>query len=143
MMNILVIHGLGMNMRGKMKIDIYGKMTLPEYDSFIRKEAAAFDIAVDIFHSNIEGEVVNKLYQAAEQGIDGAIINPAGFSVGYRGLTVAIDQVGYPVVEVHISNPVRRGIMSDITKVAAATVTGFSMDGYRLALAGIKGLAAK
>jgi 3-dehydroquinate dehydratase-2 len=140
MTRVLVIHGLGMNMRGKVKTEIFGKTTLPEYDAAIRREAAACGLEVDIFHSNIEGEVVDKLYDGVESGVAAAIINPAGFSIGYRGLTVAIEQVGYPVVEVHISNPVRRGINSDIAKVAAASVTGFGIAGYGLALHGIKAL---
>jgi 3-dehydroquinate dehydratase II len=140
MAKVLVIHGLGMNMRGKVQTDVYGKMTLPEYDAAIRDEATGLGLEVEIFHSNIEGEIVNKIYDASESGVAGAVINPAGFTTGYRGLAVAIDQVGYPVVEVHVSNLVRRGLNSDVTKVATATVTGFGIAGYRLALRGLASL---
>lgn len=140
MTEILVIHGLGMNMRGKVKPEIFGTMTLPEYDAEIRAAAEEFGLSVAIFQSNIEGEIVNRLYEAADRGIGGAIINPAGFSIGYRGLTVAIEQVGFPVVEVHVSNPASRGVQSDVGKVCRATVTGFGVGSYRLALAGLKTL---
>jgi 3-dehydroquinate dehydratase-2 len=134
---ILVIHGAGMNMRGKIQRDIFGPMTLPEYDAQIRAFAAALSIDVDIFHSNIEGEVINRIYDATEHNCDGALINPAGFMIGYPALTAAISQVPFPTIEVHISNPARRGISSEITKVCRATVAGCGIYGYDLALRGI------
>jgi 3-dehydroquinate dehydratase II len=139
---VLVIHGLGMNMRGKLKREIFGPMTLPEYDRQIEAAARELQLAVEIVQSNAEGEIVNKLYDAAERSFAGAVINPAGFSIGYRGLTVAIEQVGFPVVEVHVSNPANRGIQSDLSKVCRATVTGFGVAGYKLALAGLKEMLA-
>jgi 3-dehydroquinate dehydratase-2 len=140
MEKVLVIHGLGMNMRGKVQPEIFGKKTLPEYDAEIREEAGRLGLEVEIFQSNSEGEIVNKIYGAMEEGVIGLVINPAGFCTGYRGLTVAIEQVGYPVVEVHVSNLLKRGINSDVAKVAAATVTGFGVTGYRLALRGLASL---
>jgi 3-dehydroquinate dehydratase II len=62
---------------------------------------------IEIFHSNIEGEVVNKFYAAHDRGVDAALFNPAGFSLGYPALVAAIAQVGFPTIEVHISNTVR------------------------------------
>ena len=135
---VLVIHGLGMNMRGKVKREVFGSMTLPEYDRQIEEAARELRFSAEIVQSNFEGEIVNKLYDAAERGFAGAVINPAGFSIGYRGLTVAIEQVGFPVVEVHVSNPANRGIQSDLSKVCRATVTGLGVTGYKLALVGLK-----
>ena len=142
MPKVLVLHGAGMNMRGKVQIDVFGTMTLPEYDQHIRKYAAELDIEVEIFHSNIEGEVINKLYEANDKGFDGALINPAGYSVGYPALCAAISQVKFPTIEIHISNPARRGMVSDIAKVSQGTVTGFAIAGYELGLRGIKALVA-
>ena len=96
MPKILIVHGAGMNMRGKVQTEIFGKMTLPEYDEKIRGYAAALGIDVDIFHSNIEGEVINKFYAANDAGVDAAIFNPAGFSRGYPALTAAISQSKVP-----------------------------------------------
>ena len=61
-MKILVIHGAGMNMRGKAQVEIFGPMTLPEYDAGIRAYAQELGVEVEIFHSNIEGEVINRLF---------------------------------------------------------------------------------
>ena len=143
MARVLVLHGAGMNMRGKVQIEIFGRMTLPEYDERIRVYAAELDLQVEIFHSNIEGEVVNRLYQANdERGIDAALFNPAGYSSGYPALNAAISQVRFPTIEVHISNPARRGGSSEIARVSQGTVTGFGISGYSLALRGIKDLLA-
>jgi len=138
MPKILVIHGAGMNMRGKVQVEIFGKMTLPEYDAKIRAYAAELGIDIEIFHSNIEGEVVNKLYEANDRGIDAALFNPAGFSRGYPALTAALNQVKFPTVEIHISNPVRRGPVSDTAQVSQGMVTGFGIAGYYLALRGLR-----
>ena len=143
MTKILIIHGAGMNMRGKVQTEIFGTMTLPEYDAHIRKYAAELDVAIDIFHSNIEGEVVNRLYDANDQGFDAAIFNPAGFSRGYPALVAAIGQVKFPTIEVHISNPVRRGPVSDTATVSRGIVAGFGVEGYYLALRGLLGLVGK
>ncbi|MGH7055186.1 MAG: type II 3-dehydroquinate dehydratase, partial [Stellaceae bacterium] len=97
---------------------------------------------VEIFHSNLEGEVINRLYEANERGVDAAIFNPAGYSSGYPALNAAIAQVRFPVIEVHISNPARRGGTSEIARVSQGTVTGFGISGYSLALRGIKDLLA-
>jgi len=142
MAKILIVHGAGMNMRGKVQTEIFGKMTLPEYDEKIRGYAKELDLDIEIFHSNIEGEVVNKFYAANDAGFDAAIFNPAGFSRGYPALTAAINQVKFPTIEVHISNPVRRGPISDTAQVSQGMVTGFAIAGYYLALRGLKDLLA-
>ena len=135
-MKVLVIHGAGMNMRGKVQIDVFGKMTLPEYDEHIRKYAEELGVSVEIFHSNIEGEVINKLYEAHESGIDAAIINPAGYTTGHPALAAAIAQVKFPTVELHVSNPAKRGVVSDIGRAARCVIAGYGVYGYSLALRG-------
>jgi len=143
MAKILIIHGAGMNMRGKVQTEIFGTMTLPEYDRHIRGYATELGLDIEIFHSNIEGEVVNRLYAAIDEGFTAAIFNPAGFSRGYPALTAAISQVKFPTIEVHISNPVRRGPVSDTAQVSQGMVTGFGVTGYYLALRGLRDTLAK
>ena len=115
MPKILVIHGAGMNMRGKVQLDVFGPMTLPEYDERIRADAKEVGVEVEIFHSNVEGEIVNKLYAANDAGVDAAIFNP-----------------------------IRRGPASQTAAVSQSVVAGFGIAGYALALRGIRDqLAAK
>jgi 3-dehydroquinate dehydratase-2 len=142
MPRILVVHGAGMNMRGKVQTEIFGLMTLPEYDERIRGYAKELDLEVELFHSNIEGEIVNTLYEAADRGIDAAIFNPAAFGSGYPALIAAISQVKFPTIEVHISNPIRRGPASQTAAVSHGIVAGFGIAGYELALRGLKDLLA-
>lgn len=137
-MKVLVIHGAGMNMRGKSQVEIFGPMTLPEYDTRIRAYAEGLGIEVEIFHSNIEGEVINRLFAAHDEGIAGAIINPAGYAVGYPTLVAAIGSVGYPTIEVHISNPARRGRVSEVAPSCLGSVTGLGIAGYAHALRGLQ-----
>jgi 3-dehydroquinate dehydratase-2 len=138
MAKILVIHGAGMNMRGKVQTEIFGPMTLPEYDERIRGYAAELGVEIEIFHSNVEGDVINRLYAANDQGFDAAIFNPAGFSRGYPALVAAISQVKFPTVELHMSNPVRRGPLSETATVSQSMVTGFGIIGYYLGLRGLR-----
>jgi len=142
MPKILVIHGAGMNMRGKAQIEVFGPMKLPEYDKHIRRYATELGFKVEIFHSNIEGAVINKLYAAHDGGTDAAIINPAGFTVGYPALTAAIGQVKFPTFELHISNPARRGRVSEIAPATRGVVTGFGVFGYWVAMRGLKEILA-
>ena len=137
MAKVLVIHGAGMNMRGKVQIEVFGKMMLPEYDEHIRKYAEELDLEVEIFHSNIEGEVINRLYEAHESGVDAAIINPAGYTTGHPALAAAIAQVKFPTAELHVSNPAKRGVVSDIARSTRCAIAGYGMFGYYLALRGV------
>ena len=138
MPKILVIHGAGMNMRGKAQVETFGPMTLPEYDERIRAYAKDLGIEIEIFHSNIEGEVINRIYAAHEEGFDAAIINPSGFTRGYPALVAAIAGVKFPTIEVHISNPARRGLNSDVATASLGAVAGFGITGYELAFRGLK-----
>ncbi|HYC46373.1 MAG TPA: type II 3-dehydroquinate dehydratase [Burkholderiales bacterium] len=137
-MKVLVIHGAGMNMRGKVQVEVFGPMTLPQYDEHIRKYAAELGVEIETFHSNIEGEVINRIYDAHEAGFDGAIINPAGYTTGHPALGAAIAQVKFPTIEVHVSNPAKRGATSDIARVTRGSIAGFGVFGYYLALKALK-----
>lgn len=139
-MKVLVIHGAGMNMRGKVQVDVFGPMTLPQYDEHIRKYASELGVDVEIFHSNIEGEVINRVYAAHEAGVDGAIINPAGYTTGHPALGAALSQVKFPTIEIHVSNPAKRGAVSDIARVARGSIAGFGVYGYYLALKALQGI---
>jgi 3-dehydroquinate dehydratase II len=142
MPKVLIIHGAGMNMRGKVQTEIFGPMTLPEYDERIRGYAAELQVDIEIFHSNMEGEVINKLYEANDKGFDAALFNPAAFGTGYPALVAAISQVRFPTIEIHISNPIRRGPASETARVSHGVVAGFGLPGYYLALRGVRDMLA-
>ena len=141
MTKVLVIQGAGMNMRGKAQVEIFGTATLEEINEQIRAYAEGLGLDVEMFHSNIAGEVVNALYDAHDRDFDAALINPAGFTTATGPLPNAIAQVKYPVIEVHVSNPTSRGTVSNILPVCKGSVYGFGVQGYRLALEAVKTLA--
>lgn len=142
-MKILVIQGAGMNMRGKVDIEIFGPMTLEQLNNVIRGYAASLGVDVEFCHSNVEGEVVNALYAAHDGDVDAALINPAGFMRTTGPLPTAIAQVRFPVIEVHVSNPVARGIDSTTLPTCVGSVTGFGPFSYSLALAAAKEIVAR
>jgi 3-dehydroquinate dehydratase-2 len=130
-----------MNMRGKSQVEIFGPTTLEQMNEQIKGYAEGLGVDVDIFHSNIEGEVVNALYDAHERNIDAALINPAGYTTGTGPLRSAITQIGFPVIEVHASNPTSRGTVSNVLPVCKGSVYGFGVYGYYLALEAVKHMA--
>ena len=84
---VLVIQGAGMNMRGKAQIETFGSMTLEEINEQIKGYAEGLGLDIELMHSNLEGEVINALYDAHDRDFDAALINPAG-SVSYTHLTL-------------------------------------------------------
>ena len=140
MSKVLVIQGAGMNMRGKSQVEIFGPATLDEIDEQIKGYAEGLGIDVEMFHSNIEGEVVNALYDAHDRDFDAALINPAGYTTVAGPLRSAITQVKFPVYEVHVSNPTSRGTVSQVLPVCKGAVYGCGIYGYRLALEAVQQL---
>ena len=141
MSKVLVIQGAGMNMRGRAQVEIFGPMSLGEMNEQIRGYAECLGIEVELFQSNIEGEVVNALYDAHERDFDAALINPAGYTTVNGPLRSAITQVKFPVIEVHASNPTSRGTVSQVLPVCKGAVYGFGVYGYRLALEAVQQMA--
>ena len=142
MTKVLVVHGAGMNMRGKVDIDRFGPQTLDEYDRAIREYAGELGVEVETFHSNIEGEVINRFYDAHDGDVDAVVINPAGYSTGHPALAAAIKQVRFPTIELHVSNPTARGAVSAVAPACEGVVLGFGLFGYYLALRGVLDLVS-
>ena len=139
MPKVLVIQGAGMNMRGKVQVEVFGTSTLDDINKEINGYGQELGIDIEIFHSNIEGEVVNCLYSAHDAGdVDACLINPAGWTTSSGVLRAAIAQVRFPVIEVHASNPTSRGTVATIQPVSKGAVYGFGYYGYYLALEGLK-----
>jgi 3-dehydroquinate dehydratase-2 len=76
---ILVVQGANMAYLGKRQPEIYGTTTAAELDEILHKHAGARGYALEIFYTHIEGEAIGRIYQALDDGIDGLVINPAGF----------------------------------------------------------------
>ena len=134
---LLVERGLAESRSKAQALIMSGKVHGP--DRRLDKPGQELVIDIEIFHSNIEGEVVNCLYSAHDAGdVDACLINPAGWTTSSGVLRAAIAQVRFPVIEVHASNPTSRGTVSTIQPVSKGSVYGFGYYGYYLALEGLK-----
>ncbi len=138
MTKVLVLHGQGMELRGKVDIEIFGTMTLPEYDEHINRYASEVGVDVEIFHSNEESEVIERLEGS---DADAALINPGGYTTGHPGLADTIRQGSIPTLEIHMSNPASRGRVSEIGPACKGVITGMGIVGYHLGLQAAKQLA--
>ena len=135
-MRVLVIQGAGMELRGKVDVEIFGPDTLEEINGRIERDAAALRVAVEIRQTNDEGEAAGWVDDAARE-FDGLIINPSGFTLTEGPLIGALRDLSVPAIEVHASNPTARGVHSTLTPVCTGAVCGFGYDGYRVALGGL------
>jgi len=131
-MQILVLNGPNLNMLGVREPDIYGKETYKDLAYKIEKHCAEKDISVEIFQSNHEGDLVDKI-QAAFGVFDGIVINPAAYTHTSVALLDAVKAVGIPTVEVHISDVSKREDFRQISYIRAAckkTISGHGTAGY-------------
>ena len=138
MAQILVLNGPNLNRLGKRQPEVYGATTLADVEALIAEEAARLGVAVEFFQSNHEGEMLDRVHAAADQG-HAVIINPGGWTHTSVALRDALAEVadGQGFVEVHISNvharePFRHH--SYLSPIARGVIAGLGIEGYRAAL---------
>jgi len=140
---IYVLNGPNLNLLGIREPEKYGNFTLADVERLCVETAAQFGLKADCRQSNREGELVDFIHEARTKQAVGIVINAGGYSHTSIALHDALVAVRIPAVEVHVSNIyAREGFRhhSFTAKAAFATLCGFGIDGYRLA---INGLAAK
>lgn len=136
MKRILVINGPNLNLLGTREKTVYGNLTLNEINSKLLLVADQHAVKLDIFQSNFEGELIEKLH-SAEGVYQGIILNPAAFSHYSYGIADAITAITVPVVEVHISNIYKREQFrhkSVVAKTAVGQISGLGYYSYIAAL---------
>ena len=126
MWRILLLQGANMIRLGKREPEIYGTTTAKELDEMVQAHAAKNGYALEIFYTNVEGEAINRIYAAADAGVDGLVMNPAGFNHAGYALRDCVRGAALPYVEVHMSNVEKRGIHSVLSVVAEGAVYGFA-----------------
>src|SRR5438477_1161526 len=140
---IYVLNGPNLNLLGTREPETYGHASLIDVEKLCTRTAADFGLVVDCRQSNREGELIDFIHQAKTENAAGIVINGAGYSHTSIAIHDALEAVKIPTIEVHISNVYAREPFrhhSFIAQAAIASLTGFGIDGYRLA---IIGLAAK
>ena len=140
---LVVLNGPNLNLLGIREPEKYGNFTLADVEKLCVETAAQYGLKADCRQSNREGELVDIIHEAHAKKAVGIILNAAAYSHTSIALHDAIKGVNIPTVEVHITNIHARESFRhhSFTAMAAfASLTGFGIEGYRLA---ISGLAAK
>ena len=140
---VYVLNGPNLNLLGIREPETYGHATLADVEKLCVEAAAGFGRTADCRQSNHEGELIDHIHEAREKGVVGIISNAGGYSHTSIALHDALVGVRIPTVEVHVSNVYQRESFrhhSFTAKAAFASLCGFGIEGYRLA---ISGLAAK
>lgn len=135
-MNILVINGPNLNLLGLREPDIYGKETYADLCARLRAWAEEMGLGIELFQSNHEGAIVDKIQQAYG-AFDGILINPAAYTHTSVAILDALKAVAIPTVEVHISDIDSREEFrrhSYVSLYAFRTIAGYGFDGYRMGL---------
>jgi 3-dehydroquinate dehydratase II len=140
---IYVLNGPNLNLLGTREPQIYGNATLADVERLCTETAAGLGLTAVCRQSNHEGELIDWIHQARTEQAAGIVLNAGGYTHTSVALHDALVAVQIPTVEVHVSNVFARDSFrhhSFIAKAAFASLCGFGIDGYRLAIAG---LAAK
>ena len=139
-MKILVLNGPNLNMLGIREPEIYGRQTYLDLEEYVDNVCRENDIEYEMFQTNREGELVDKIQQA--YGVfDGIVINPAAYTHTSIAILDAVKAVGIPTVEVHLSKVSEREDFRQISYIrlaAAATITGKGFEGYGEAILWLK-----
>lgn len=137
MKHFLVLNGPNLNLLGLREPDIYGKQTYSELEELIRQSCAELGCTCEIYQSNHEGDLVDKIQQAYGKA-DGIIINAAAYTHTSVAILDALKAVAIPTVEVHISDINSREQFrhhSYVSLVAEKMIAGLGFAGYRKAIA--------
>lgn len=132
---LLVLNGPNLNLLGTRDPDAYGTATLSAIESEIDEAFPA--VAFSFRQDNGEGALIDHLHAAHEQGLDGIVFNPGGYTHTSAALRDAVDAIDPPTVEVHLSNVYAREDFRHTSRIAPVCVgqmSGFGAAGYHLAV---------
>ncbi len=135
-MKLLIINGPNLNMLGIREKHLYGAQDYAALCDYLRAQAKRLGIDVELFQSNHEGAIVDRI-QDAYQKIDGIVINPAAYTHTSVAILDALKAVSIPACEVHLTDVNAREDFRKISYVRLAcdkTFSGHGFDGYRMAM---------
>ena len=135
-MNLLVINGPNLNLLGIREPNIYGDQSFAALERFIQAAAQESGVSVELFQSNHEGAIVDKI-QSAYGRMHGIVINPAAYTHTSVAILDALKAVALPAVEVHLSDVTSREPFRQISYAGMAceeSFIGLGFEGYRRAI---------
>lgn len=142
---ILVIHGPNLNLLGEREPGIYGEVSFENLNKMIMQKADELGIECEIFQSNHEGAIIDKLHDARKT-FDGVAINAGAYTHYSYAIRDAVSAIKIPCIEVHISNVFARDEFrsnSVIAPVCKGSISGFGLDSYMLAMTGLCNMIEK
>lgn len=137
MASLLLINGPNLNLLGTREPALYGRRDLRAIETSLGERAAALGHRLRAFQSNAEHELVDRIQQAADEGIDFILLNPGAFTHTSIAMRDALLAVGIPFIEIHLSNIFSRERFrhrSYFSDIAAGCLFGLGAYGYELAL---------
>ncbi len=138
---ILVLQGPNLNLLGARETDVYGDLTLEGIHELVHAHAARRHVAVEIFQSNHEGALIDRLHAAGDD-VDGVLFNAGAYTHTSLALRDAITAVSLPVVEIHLSNVHAREAFrhhSLLAPVCIGVIAGFGWRSYLLGIDALLG----
>ncbi len=135
--NILVLHGVNLNMFGKRDPAHYGTVSLAEIDAALTALGAELGLAVTSYQTNHEGSMVERIHQALDEDFHAIVINAGAWTHYSHAIADALDILPVPKVEVHMSHVHARQAFrreSVLARVCAGSIEGFGLESYLLGL---------
>ena len=135
-MKILVLHGPNLNLLGTREPEIYGSLTIGDINTKLIECGKELGADLKCYQSNHEGDLIDALHEA-KLWADGVVFNPGAYTHTSVALRDAISAIGFPVVEVHLSNVYAREEFrhtSTISAVCKGKIVGFGWRSYTLGL---------
>ena len=123
---IYVLNGPNLNLLGTREPEIYGSATLDDIAGMLEDRAQELGLEIDMRQSNHEGHLIDWLHEARAEGAKAVILNAGGYTHTSIALHDAIKAIELPVIEVHLSDPMKREPFRHISYVGMAAVTEFS-----------------
>lgn len=145
-MKVMVINGVNLNMLGIREKDLYGARDFATLKAFIKEAAEELDIEVELYQSNHEGDIVDKIQACYFDDVDGIVINAGAYTHTSIAILDALKAVSIPTVEVHITDISSREDFRKISYIslyAEKMIKGKGFDGYKEALIYLKGKYGK
>lgn len=136
-MKFLILNGPNLNLLGIREPEIYGRRSYDDLTRLVAAHAEELGVEVTFFQSNHEGDLVDAIQKAYFDGLDGIVCNPAAYTHTSLAIADAVQGVGLPTVEVHISDVRSREDFRQVSYIRAAaiaTVMGEGFTGYCHAL---------
>ena len=137
MKKIAIVNGANLNLLGIREVNLYGQLTLEQIQNYTAEKLKEYDVHLDWFQSNIEGEIVGFIQQVYLSDYDALVVNPGGYSHTSVVIHDALKIVEIPIIEVHLTNVYSREAFRQsllTARAASIIMSGLGKDAYYMAI---------